>query len=150
MLVINKVSKTYGNKKISVEVLKNIDLHIISGAFCAITGASGSGKTTLMNLIGLLDRPTSGCIEINSIKTEQLNDNQSARFRNNTIGFVYQAFHLLPSFDALDNVGLPLVYRGINKKNRREKARYWLDLVGLNDRSNESESIASGAVTSIV
>lgn len=144
MLTITNLNKVYKNGKLTVDVLKNINTVIKDGALCAITGPSGSGKTTLMNLIGLLDKPTSGSIEIDGVTTEKLSDTELAKFRNKAIGFVFQAFHLLPSMDALDNVGLPLMYRGVSRKSRLEIAEHWLSKVGLSDRMKHRPDELSG------
>lgn len=115
-------------------VLDNIDLRLGYGEFCVLTGPSGSGKTTLMNLIGLLDSPTAGNVRINGLVTDNLVPDKVAELRNSFIGFVFQSFHLLPRYTALDNVCLPLVYRGIGKQERRAMATLALQEVGLADR----------------
>ncbi|MDR6818774.1 putative ABC transport system ATP-binding protein [Neorhizobium sp. 2083] len=143
MLALKAVSKTYGGRN-TVSVLENVTLTVQRGDFCALTGASGSGKTTLMNLIGLLDRPTNGEIEIDGIKTSGLTPESTARLRNETIGFVFQAFHLLPRYSSLDNVALPLLYRGTGKGRRRILAAGALDLVGLAGRSAHRPEELSG------
>ncbi|WP_279090372.1 ABC transporter ATP-binding protein [Bartonella apis] len=144
MLTIDKLYKDYGDPQKPVHVLKNISLTIKEGAYCSITGASGSGKTTLMNIIGLIDRPTSGNISINGKRTDVLNDDEISEFRNKTIGFVFQSFHLLPTMSALENVGLPLLYRGLSKVERHEQAYRWLSMVGLADRATHKPDELSG------
>lgn len=144
MLTIDKLYKDYGDPQKPVHVLKNISLTINEGAYCSITGASGSGKTTLMNIIGLIDRPTSGNISINGKRTDVLNDDEISEFRNKTIGFVFQSFHLLPTMSALENVGLPLLYRGLSKVERHEQAYRWLSMVGLADRATHKPDELSG------
>ena len=134
MLLISNVSKAYASKTASLPVLQNISLTIQRGELCAITGTSGSGKTTLMNLIGLLDRPDQGSIVIEGIAVEGLGEGRTAELRNRLIGFVFQSFHLLPRLQAIDNVALPLMYRGIPKARRRAEAASALDLVGLGTR----------------
>lgn len=109
-------------------------LSIDRGDCCALTGPSGSGKTTLLNLVGLLDRPTSGEVMIDGRKTSRLSVDQAAGFRNQMIGYVFQSFHLLPRYSALDNVALPLIYRGLPKSRRTVLASVALEKVGLADR----------------
>lgn len=133
MLAISGVSKTYDGRN-ATSVLRNVTLLVKGGEFCALTGASGSGKTTLMNLIGLLDRPTSGEIEVGGVRTSDLSSDDAAGLRNRMIGFVFQSFHLLPRYSALDNVALPLIYRGIGKMERRAIASRALGRVGLSQR----------------
>jgi putative ABC transport system ATP-binding protein len=143
VLEIKNVSKTYGGRN-RVSVLNGVTLSIQWGDFCALTGASGSGKTTLMNLIGLLDRPTSGEIEINGRSTSKLTSNGTAELRNRMIGFVFQVFHLLPRYSALDNVALPLLYRGLSKEKCRALAATALHQVGLADRMAHRPDELSG------
>lgn len=131
---ISDLSKSYAGKAGAVPVLRDVSLEIGHGELCAITGASGSGKTTLMNLIGLLDRPDSGSIVIDGRAAGSLDDDKTAELRNALIGFVFQSFHLLPRLPAVDNVGLPLLYRGIGKSERQRAAEGALALVGLADK----------------
>ncbi len=125
-------------------VLQNVSLSVDSGGFCALTGPSGSGKTTLMNLIGLLDRPTDGNIEIGGTAVEHLTVDQTAELRNRVIGFVFQSFHLLTRYTALENVALPLLYRGVSKVERRNMAITALHKVGLADRMTHRPEELSG------
>lgn len=125
-------------------VLNNVNLILKNGEFCALTGPSGSGKTTLMNLIGLLDRPTAGVIRTGGVVTKDLVTDQVAEFRNRFIGFVFQSFHLLPRYTALDNVCLPLIYRGIGRQQRRRMATLALQEVGLADRMMHRPDELSG------
>ncbi|HEV2153202.1 ABC transporter ATP-binding protein [Bradyrhizobium sp.] len=134
MLSIARVSKSYAGVADGMPVLRNVSLLINAGDMCALTGASGSGKTTLMNLMGLLDRPDSGEIHLNGISVASLREDDAARLRNRHIGFVFQSFHLLPRLSALDNVALPLLYRGVAGARRRQTAAAALDRVGLADR----------------
>ncbi|MGK9086408.1 ABC transporter ATP-binding protein [Brucella intermedia] len=134
MLKLENVSKYYGSPGRPVLALDSVSLEIAKGTLCALTGASGSGKTTLMNLIGLLDRPASGDIFVAGKRVGELSEDEVARLRNREIGFVFQYFHLLPRYSALDNVALPLLYRGISKARRREIAQKALQLVGLGKR----------------
>ena len=117
-----------------LRVLKNVYLQVEEGEYLAIMGPSGSGKTTLMNLIGCLDVPTSGSYLLGERDITRCTDNQLADVRNKEIGFVFQSFNLLPKLTALDNVALPLLYGGVRKSERRERAREALETVGLSDR----------------
>ncbi|MFN7089427.1 MAG: ABC transporter ATP-binding protein [Allorhizobium sp.] len=135
MLTIQNLRKEYSEGRVSQRVaLDRVNLHVGQGEFCALTGPSGSGKTTLMNLIGLLDRPTAGSLRIGGQMTDDLVADQVAELRNRFIGFIFQSFYLLPRYTALDNVCLPLVYRGIGKEQRRAMATRALQEVGLADR----------------
>lgn len=135
MLSIQNLRKEYSEGRVSHQVaLDRVNLDVVHGEFCALTGPSGSGKTTLMNLIGLLDRPTAGSICIGGQPTDIMVTDKVAELRNRLIGFVFQSFHLLPRYTALDNVCLPLVYRGIRKQERRAMAAAALDQVELADR----------------
>jgi putative ABC transport system ATP-binding protein len=127
-----------------VEVLKGIDLSIEKGEFTAIMGPSGSGKTTLMNIIGCLDRPTSGEYFLKGMPLSQYNEKDLAHVRNKSIGFVFQQFQLLPRLNALKNVELPMIYAGLRKKEREEKAKEALEKVGLSDRLYHLPSELSG------
>jgi putative ABC transport system ATP-binding protein len=134
MLSIEHVGKVFGEGPASVSVLNDLSLHVDDGEFCALTGPSGSGKTTLMNLIGLLDRPTSGSIDIAGRPVTRLSADEAASLRRYMIGFVFQGFHLLSRYTALDNVALPLLYHGVDHKERRRRAAIMLRRVGLHDR----------------
>ncbi|MFK4259944.1 ABC transporter ATP-binding protein [Agrobacterium tumefaciens] len=144
MLSIEDLGKTYGEGKSVVPVLHNVTLHVRRGEFCALTGASGSGKTTLMNLIGLLDRPSHGRIRIDGMPTEKLSVDAAAALRSKVIGFVFQSFHLLPHYTALDNAALPLVYRGVGKAERRAIAAHALRKVGIWERASHRPGELSG------
>jgi putative ABC transport system ATP-binding protein len=143
VLDIKNLSKSYGTDS-SLVVLRDVGLHIASGEFCALTGPSGSGKTTLMNLIGLLDRPSCGSINIGGTPAERLSADQTAQLRNRLIGFVFQSFHLLPRYSAVDNAALPLLYRGIGKRERQAMALSALEQVGLRDRASHRPGELSG------
>lgn len=117
-----------------VEALKDVTLEINKNEYVALMGPSGSGKSTLMNLLGCLDSPTSGEYWLNGIEVSTMDDGELAEVRNKQIGFVFQTFNLLPRLSALENVALPLVYAGISKEERLEKARKTLESVGLGDR----------------
>jgi len=128
-----------------VVALDRVSLDIEDGDFAAVMGPSGSGKSTLMNLIGCLDRPTSGTYRLAGTAVESLNANGLAALRNREIGFVFQQFNLLPRMDALGNVELPMVYAGLDRKARRDKALRALERVGLADRSHHRCSSRAGS-----
>jgi len=127
-----------------VKVLKGIDLEIAQNEYVALMGPSGSGKSTLMNLIGCLDTATGGSYKLNGTDVSQLDDNELADIRNVEIGFVFQTFNLLPRSTALENVALPLVYSGVSKSEREERAKEVLDMVGLSDRMDHRPNQLSG------
>jgi putative ABC transport system ATP-binding protein len=127
-----------------VHALRNIDLQVFRGELVAITGASGSGKSTALNVMGTLDSPTSGTYRLDGEAVERLDDDELALLRNRKIGFVFQAFHLLPGATALENVELPMVYAGIRPRVRRERARAALERVGLGERAAHRPSQLSG------
>lgn len=130
--------------KHELEVLKGLSLEIFKNEYVALMGPSGSGKSTLMNIIGCLDTPTSGTYILNNHDVSQMQDNALAEVRNKEIGFVFQQFNLLPRLTAAENVALPLVYAGMSKKLRTEKAMYVLDMVNLTDRSHHRPNELSG------
>lgn len=138
------VARTYELDGVSVPALRGVCLTIEQGDHVAIIGPSGSGKSTLMHLLGALDRPTSGRLLINGADVATLSAPDMARLRNETIGFVFQAFHLLPRTTALDNVALPLVYRGLSARDRREHAAATLERVGLAHRVGHRPNQLSG------
>lgn len=127
-----------------LEVLKNISLDIHKNEYVALMGPSGSGKSTLMNILGCLDTPTAGKYVLNGQDVSKMEDNDLADIRNKEIGFVFQQFNLLPRLTALENVALPLIYAGLGKKQRTEKAKHVLDLVNLTDRSSHKPNELSG------
>lgn len=141
---VKRVVKNYREGQRVLRVLNDVSLTIGRGEFCALTGPSGSGKTTLMNMIGLLDRPSDGKILINGSDTTVLNADAASKLRSRVIGFVFQSFHLLAHYTALDNVALPLVYAGVGKKERRERAESFLSDVGLADRMYHRPGELSG------
>ena len=134
LLEMKGVCKDYPLGKDVVHVLKDIDLAIDAGDYVAIMGPSGSGKTTLMNLIGCLDVPTKGLYRLNGESISESGENRLADIRNNTLGFVFQSFNLLPRLTARDNVALPLLYAGVSKKERSRRAEEALKMVGLEER----------------
>ncbi|HEY8420594.1 MAG TPA: ABC transporter ATP-binding protein [Thermoclostridium sp.] len=144
MIHIEKLWKIYKNGSISVEALRGIDLHVDKGEFVAIMGPSGSGKSTLMNILGCLDRMTSGIYMLNDINVSNLSDYELAKIRNGQIGFVFQTFNLLPRMSALKNVELPMIYAGVPAKKRREKAIEALSKVDLLERMNHKPNEMSG------
>jgi putative ABC transport system ATP-binding protein len=138
------VTKTYMSGGKPLEVLKGINLKVEPGEFMAIMGPSGSGKSTLLNMIGALDRPTSGKVFINGTDLSLLNDNQIADVRNTEIGFIFQFFNLIPRMDAQKNIELPMAIKGISRGQRKRRALTLLDLVGLADRADHKPSQLSG------
>lgn len=144
ILELRSICKDYIQGKMTVPVLKNISLSVEEGEYVAIMGPSGSGKTTLMNLIGCLDRPTSGEFLLDGEDVQQYKDKAMSDIRLNSIGFVFQSFHLMPRQSALDNVALPLTYAGVSKKERRKLALAALDRVGLADRVDFKPTQLSG------
>ena len=134
LLELQNICKDYIQGKVSVPVLKNISLSVDTGEYLAIMGPSGSGKSTLMNVIGLLDRPTSGQFLLDGKPMQTCTDRMLSEIRNQKIGFVFQNFNLLPRQTALDNVALPLLYAGVGKKERTQRAKEALIRVGLEDR----------------
>ena len=144
VLELRDICKDYMRGKLVVPVLKDINLNVSEGEYIAIMGPSGSGKTTLMNLIGCLDRPTSGKRILKGEDLDGISDDRMADIRNRQIGFVFQNADLLPGLTALDNVALPLVYRGVKKKERRSRAAEMLQRVGLGDRMEFKPNQLSG------
>lgn len=144
ILELKNIYKTYIQGKMEVPVLKDINLSVEEGEYVAIMGPSGSGKTTLMNIIGCLDQATSGTYRLDGEEIEKYNDRDLSRVRNKSIGFVFQTFNLLPRQSALDNVGLPLQYANVPKKQRKEMCYKALEKVGLEDRVNFKPTELSG------
>ncbi len=141
---IQRITKTYVNGKLSVPVLYGIDLQVNKGEFVSIMGPSGSGKSTFMNILGCLDRPTTGSYRLNGDEVATLSDDELAFVRNKQIGFVFQSFNLLTKLTALENVALPMIYAGMDKKSRNERAAALLSSVGLGDRMDHLPSELSG------
>jgi putative ABC transport system ATP-binding protein len=144
VIELHDVKKSYFLGNTAVPVLHGISLNIEKNDFVALMGPSGSGKSTLMNILGCLDTATSGKYIINQIDVSVANDNQLAEIRNKEIGFVFQSFNLLPRLTAFENVALPLVYAGVEKKLRAEKATEKLRAVGLHDRMHHKPNELSG------
>lgn len=141
---IANLHKTYFMGKQSVQVLKGLSLDIARSDYVALMGPSGSGKSTLMNILGCLDSPTSGKYVLNGSDVSKMSDNDLAEVRNKEIGFVFQQFNLLPRLTAAENVALPLIYAGIGKKERMERAMESLKKVGLAERSHHKSNELSG------
>ena len=144
ILELSHIYKNYDQGKLSVPVLKDVTLHVEDGEYVAIMGPSGSGKTTLMNIIGLLDVPTSGEFNFDGHAIVNDNDKLLSAIRNRSIGFVFQNFNLLPRESALENVCLPLLYAGVSRKERKKRAMEALEKVGLGDRMNFKPTQLSG------
>ena len=144
MLKLKDIHKSYQQGSQEFPILKGIDLHVKEGDFLAIMGPSGSGKSTLMNIIGCLDKASSGTYHIEGTDVSELSDNQLSDLRNQKIGFVFQNFNLMPKLTACQNVELPLTYMKIPKKGRRERALEMLRLVGLEERSDFKPMELSG------
>ena len=144
ILRVKDVVKIYELGSIKVPALRGVSLEVEKGSFVAIMGPSGSGKSTLMNIIGCLDRPTEGSVEIERIETTRMDRSQLAYVRNRKIGFIFQSFNLLPRASALDNVILPFLYSDQPKDNHRKKALKLLKLVGLEDRIMHKPNELSG------
>jgi putative ABC transport system ATP-binding protein len=144
MIELNEIVKIYYRGSEELQILKKISLKVTKGDFVAIIGPSGSGKSTLMNMIGLLDAPTSGSYKLDGVATEKLSDNQLAALRNQKLGFIFQQFNLLPRLTAIENVELPMIYAGYNQKQRREQAMNMLSLLGMGERGHHKPSELSG------
>lgn len=144
MIHLRSVEKHYSLAKEQVKVLDNIHLQINQGEFTAIMGPSGSGKTTLMNIIGCLDRPTSGEYWLNNQLVSDYGERELAHVRNRSIGFVFQQFQLLPRLNAQQNVALPMIYAGLGKKERNERATEALEKLGLKERMKHLPNELSG------
>ncbi|MDD4504068.1 MAG: ABC transporter ATP-binding protein [Clostridiaceae bacterium] len=141
---VENLCKVYDTGAIQVEALKNINLAIEKNEYVAVMGASGSGKSTLMNILGCLDRLTEGKYILDDVDVSTLEGNELAEIRNKKIGFVFQAFNLLPRLSALGNVELPMVYAGLTKSDRQKKAKAALEKVGLADRMHHRPNELSG------
>ncbi|HZN59688.1 MAG TPA: ABC transporter ATP-binding protein [Planctomycetota bacterium] len=148
MIELERVSKIYaaGTKGLETEVaaLREVNLRVETGEFVAVTGASGSGKSTLLNILGCLDRPTSGVYRLDGEEVSRLSDTALAGIRNRRIGFVFQSYNLLPRQSALDNVALPLIYGGVSRRERRRRAAVELERVQLRERAHHRPNQLSG------
>jgi len=144
IISLNNIQKTYSIGQVIVNALQGINLKINKNEFVVIMGASGSGKTTLMNIIGCLDTPTNGEYYLNNQLVSGLSDDELAGIRNKEVGFIFQTFYLLPRYNALENVMLPLIYAGVNKNDRIARAEAMLEIVGLKDRMHHKPNELSG------
>jgi putative ABC transport system ATP-binding protein len=144
LIELADIRKVYQMGVSEVNALDGVSLRIERGEYVAIMGPSGSGKSTLMNIVGCLDTPTSGSYKLRGIEIRDRDDDELARIRNQEVGFIFQTFNLLSRADALHNVELPMIYAGRPKKDRRERAREMLDLVGLGDRTHHRPNELSG------
>jgi putative ABC transport system ATP-binding protein len=138
------VSKVYGSGDTEVRALDDLSLTVQQGDYLAVMGTSGSGKSTAMNILGCLDRPSSGSYRLNGTEVDSLDDDQLADLRNQQLGFVFQQFHLLPQLSAIDNVMLPMIYARVPKEERRQRALAALDRVGLSNRVENKPNQLSG------
>jgi putative ABC transport system ATP-binding protein len=144
LITIKDIGRKYVIGSETIHALKSVSLTINKGEFVALMGPSGSGKSTLMNILGCLDTPTKGEYILNGINVSHMTDNELAEVRNTEIGFVFQTFNLLPRSTALDNVALPLIYAGINKETRQDRAKTALQNVGLGNRVDHKPNELSG------
>jgi len=144
MIKLTGINKIYRTDEIETQALENVNLEVQKGEFLSIMGPSGCGKSTLLNIMGLLDSPTSGTIEINGTSTENMGDKELAAFRNKTLGFVFQSFHLINSLNVIDNVELPLLYRKMSSSERTALAKQVLERVGLSHRMKHMHTQLSG------
>lgn len=141
---LENIFKIYGSGETEVKALNDVNLTVREGEYCSIMGPSGSGKSTAMNIIGCLDRPTSGSYYLDNVNVAQMDDTELAHIRNKKLGFVFQQFHLLPQLSALENVTLPMVYASLPKSERLEKAAEALKRVGLGNRMENKPNQLSG------
>ena len=144
MIKLTGINKIYRTNEIETLALENVNLDVEKGEFVSIMGPSGCGKSTLLNIMGLLDAPSSGKIEINGTSVENMKDKELAAFRNKTLGFVFQSFHLINSLNVIDNVELPLLYRKMPAKERPRLAKEVLERVGLSHRMRHMPTQLSG------
>jgi putative ABC transport system ATP-binding protein len=144
LIQLRDVTKTYGQGTAAFQALRGVDLDIAAQSFIAVMGASGSGKSTMLNIVGCLDRPTTGQYLFKGVAVEQLSRDQRALLRRRFLGFVFQGFNLLSRTSALENVELPLIYRGLNRAARQQKAMAALDSVGLADWAHHGSNELSG------
>lgn len=145
IIKLSEINKIYRTDEIETQALENVNIDIEKGEFVSVMGPSGCGKSTLLNIIGLLDTPTSGKLELTGTDVSGMNDKKLSAFRNKTLGFVFQSFHLINSLNVMDNVEIPLIYRGgMSAKERHERARQVLERVGLTHRLRHMPSQLSG------
>ncbi len=144
VISLRAITRTYSTGRLEVAALRGVDLDVMAGDFVAIVGPSGSGKSTLMNIIGCLDRPTSGTYMLAGTNVEDLDDDDLARVRGRAIGFVFQSFNLLPRTSALENVATPLLYQGVPRTERLARAKAALERLGLGERLDHEPTELSG------
>ena len=145
VIKLTGINKIYRTDEVETQALENVNLEVRKGEFLSIMGPSGCGKSTLLNIMGLLDEPTSGEIELCGTRIDpKLSDNRLAELRNKTLGFVFQSFHLIPTLNVLDNVQLPLIYRGVRSGERIRLAKEVIDRVGLSHRMKHRPTQLSG------
>lgn len=144
MIELKEIGKVFRTSEIETVALDNVNIKINKGEFVAVMGPSGCGKSTLLNIIGMLDKPTSGTVTINGTSGEGMKDSEMAEFRNSTIGFIFQSFHLIQSLNVIDNVEMPLLYAGMSARERRKRAEEVLRQVGMSHRMHHMPSQLSG------
>lgn len=144
LIEMKSVKKIYDLGNVKVFALKNVNLKVKKGEHISIMGPSGSGKTTLLNIIGCLDKPTEGEYYLDGIDVKNLNDDELSEIRNKKIGFVFQNYNLIPQLNVIENISLPLIYRGLDEEEIIEKAKYYANLVGLGDRMYHRPTELSG------
>lgn len=144
MIELKEIGKVFRTSEIETVALDNVNIKINKGEFVAVMGPSGCGKSTLLNIIGMLDKPTSGTVTINGTSGEGMKDSEMAEFRNSTIGFIFQSFHLIQSLNVIGNVEMPLLYAGMSAKERRKRAEEVLRQVGMSHRMRHMPSQLSG------
>ena len=145
VIKLKEINKIYRTDEVETQALENVNLEVRKGEFLSIMGPSGCGKSTLLNIMGLLDEPTSGQIELcGQVIDPKMSDNRLAELRNKTLGFVFQSFHLIPTLNVLDNVQLPLIYRGMRSSERIRLAKEVIERVGLSHRMKHRPTQLSG------
>lgn len=144
VIKLTGINKVYRTKEIETQALENVNIGVEKGEFLSIMGPSGCGKSTLLNIIGLLDLPSAGTVEICGKRAENMKENELARFRNEKLGFVFQSFHLINTLNVIDNVMVPLLYRSMSNSERTRRAKEVLEKVGLSHRINHMPSQLSG------
>jgi len=144
VIITKDLGKTYGKGDLQVFALKKTNIRIIRGDYIAIMGPSGSGKSTFMNLLGCLDKPSSGSLYIDDTDVSELSENQLAKIRREKIGFIFQKYNLIPTLNAIENVSLSMSFASVKTKIRNERAKILLDMVGLSKRSHHKPSEMSG------
>jgi putative ABC transport system ATP-binding protein len=144
LIKMKNIKKIYDLGEVKVQALKNVNLEVKEKEHISIMGPSGSGKTTLLNIIGCLDKPTEGEYFLEGINISQLDDDQLSEIRNKKIGFIFQNYNLIPQLNVVENISLPLIYKGINEKEIIERAKYYANLVGLGDRLYHRPAELSG------